>query len=71
MELNSHSVLLIGLDHRYQYKEGISSSVLEKAQRMQFTVRMKQLIDSFKPTIIADESPDTANADLLVSSLSV
>jgi hypothetical protein len=32
---------------------------------MQFTVRMKQLIDSFKPTIIADESPDTANADLL------
>lgn len=65
MGLNSHSVLLIGLDHRYQYKEGISPSALEKAQRTQFTVRMKQLIDGFKPTVIADESPDTANADLL------
>jgi hypothetical protein len=65
VDLSSRSVLLIGLDHHYQYKEGVNPSALEKAQRTHFTERMKQLIGDFKPTVIADESPDTANADLL------
>jgi hypothetical protein len=59
------AILLVGLHHVYQYKEGLAPSREEKAQRAKFTARMKSLIDSFQPTVIADESPDTANADLL------
>ncbi len=65
MGLMAPTVLLIGLDHHYQYKEGINPSLLEKTQRTLFVERMKKLIDDFKPTVIADESPDTANAALL------
>jgi hypothetical protein len=59
------SVLVIGLHHVYQYKEGLNPSEKEKLQRARFTDRMKTLIDDFHPTVIADESPDTANLDLL------
>lgn len=59
------SVLVIGLHHVYQYKEGLNPSAMEKAQRTQFIARMETLIGDFKPIVIADESPETANVDLL------
>jgi hypothetical protein len=59
------SVLVVGLHHVYQYKESLAPAPQEKSQRAKFTARMKTLIETFQPTAILDESPDTANADLL------
>jgi hypothetical protein len=58
-------VLLVGIQHCYQFKVVDGSSPLETAQRQQFIMKMRELILKFRPTIIADESPDTDNAELL------
>ncbi len=59
------SIFLIGLNHIYQYKQAINASPLERAQRQQFRDYVRDVIAEFQPTIIADESPDTSNAELL------
>lgn len=59
------SVLVVGLHHVYQYKEGLNPSRKEKDQRAKFTARMEALIGNVSPTVIADESPDTSNVDLV------
>jgi hypothetical protein len=51
--------------HIFQYKQALMPSDLEKSQRQQFTRWVKGLIDGFHPSIMADESPDTNNVDLL------
>ena len=59
------SIFLIGLNHTYQYKQAINASPLERAQRQQFRDYVRDVIAELQPTIIADESPDTSNMELL------
>ncbi len=59
------AVLAVGLHHCYQFAPCGQSSNLERQQRDKFTEKVRDIIESFHPTIIADESPDTDNQELL------
>jgi hypothetical protein len=59
------TIFLIGLNHTYQYKQAINAAHLERAQRQQFRDYVKDVIARLQPTIVADESPDTSNVELL------
>jgi hypothetical protein len=59
------TILVIGLNHTYQYKQAINASELERAQRQRFRDYVREVISKLQPTIIADESPDTSNVELL------
>lgn len=61
------SVFVLGLNHIYQYKQALNPSELERGQRQHFTHYVNDLIGRFQPTVIADESPDTSNVELLAS----
>jgi hypothetical protein len=58
-------ILLVGLVHQYQWLEGLHPHLLEAEQRRQFTQRIQQLVEEFRPNVILDETPDTDNAELL------
>jgi hypothetical protein len=60
-------VFLFGLIHAYQWLESPRPSLLEREQRRKFTDRILQEIQNFQPNIIADETPDTDNVDLLAA----
>ena len=58
-------IFLLGLPHAYQWLEGVSPSELELDQRHRFIERVRGILQSFRPNIIADETSDTDNPDLL------
>lgn len=58
-------ILLVGLDHRYQWRESVSPTTLEHEQRKKFIGRITQEIKQFQPNIVVDETPDTDNEKLL------
>lgn len=57
-------ILVVGLNHGYQFGESLNPTPLEAEQRKCFAARIHELIQDFRPTIIADENPDTTNQDL-------
>jgi hypothetical protein len=59
------TIFLIGLNHTYQYKQAINAAHSERTQRQQFRDYVRYVIAKLQPTIIADESPDTSNVELL------
>jgi hypothetical protein len=61
------SISLVGLNHTYQYKQAVNASELERSQRRHFAQYVRDVTAKFQPTIIADESPDTSNVELLAS----
>jgi hypothetical protein len=60
-------VLLLGVNHTYQWLESTAPTPLEREQRSKFTERIRGEVQQFQPNIIADETPDTDNADLLAA----
>jgi hypothetical protein len=58
-------ILLVGLIHRYQWRESSSPSPLEHEQRKKFIERIKKEVRQFQPNIVVDETPDTDNEELL------
>jgi hypothetical protein len=62
--------LLFGLIHAYQWLESPRPGPLEHEQRRKFTDRIIREIQNFQPNIIADETPDADNVDLLGALLS-
>jgi len=63
--MSKPEILLVGLHHNYQWLQGFQPSVLERQQRQRFTERIDALVREFQPNVIADETPDTDNAELL------
>jgi hypothetical protein len=64
-------ILLAGLIHAYQWVESPRPTPLERDQRRKLTERIVREIQTFQPNIIADETPDTDNVDLLATLPSV
>lgn len=58
-------IFLLGLNHPYQWRVGSAPSQLEIDERHRFIRRVHDIVQSFRPNIIADETPDTDNPDLL------
>jgi len=63
--MSKADIFLLGIPHAYQWREGVPPSELELEQRHRFIQRVRDIVQSFRPNIIADETPDTDNADLL------
>ncbi len=63
--MSNPEILLVGLHHNYQWLQGLQPSVLEREQRQRFTERIEALVREFQPNVVADETPDTDNAELL------
>jgi hypothetical protein len=55
-------IYLVGLDHRLQWDEATNASGLETEQRRLFINRVRELLDEFRPNLIADESGYTSYA---------
>jgi hypothetical protein len=58
-------ILVVGLHHAYQWREALRPSPLEREQRRRFRERIQQNVHKFQPNIIADETPDSDNPELL------
>jgi hypothetical protein len=65
--MSSPKILLAGLIHAYQWLESPRPTPLERDQRRKLTDRILKEIQTFQPNIIADETPDTDNVDLLAT----
>ena len=63
--MSKADIFLLGLPHAYQWREGVPPSQLELDQRHRFTQRMRDILRSFRPNVIADETPDTDNPEVL------
>lgn len=59
-------ILVVGLNHIYQLDESLEPSALETAQRRFFVSLIRESVEDFRPTVIADENPDTTNRELLL-----
>jgi hypothetical protein len=58
-------LLIVGVTHQHQWRESTTPSQLERDQRKQFIESISGFINTFRPTIILDEVPDTDNEALL------
>jgi hypothetical protein len=58
-------IMIVGLAHPYQWLKGVPPSPLEIDQRQRFIDRVQAIIQRFQPNIVADETPDTDNPELL------
>jgi hypothetical protein len=58
-------ILLVGIMHQYQWRESSIPSQLEQSQRSRFVERVREIVRNFQPNVVADETPDTDNPQLL------
>jgi hypothetical protein len=65
LRLPRAKLLIVGVTHQHQWRESTTPSQLERDQRKQFIESISGFVNTFRPSIILDEVPDTDNEALL------